>query len=463
MLALVGVPVNCGTPAPRKQSATEQQADTGALVTQTSMRTRQTLKARPLGDKIVAYPVGGAVRDLLLGQTPSDVDWVVVGATPEYMTASGFVPVGKDFPVFLHPETKEEYALARTEKKQAPGYHGFVCYSSPDVSLQDDLARRDLTINAMALGLEGELIDPFGGQVDLQHKCLRHVTPAFEEDPVRILRVARFSARLAPLGFEVHPSTMELMKTMVKKGEVDALVPERVWKETEKALSESAPQAYFSVLRACDALATVFPEIDCLFGIPNPKKWHPEIDTGVHTLMVLEQAAHLSADPMTRFAALCHDLGKGLTPSSEWPSHKGHEKKGIQVIRDLCERLRTPKTWRELAEIASEFHLHAHRIFDMTASTIVTTLERLDAFRRPARFGQFLVVCEADFRGRTGYEHKPYPNAAYFQGCFDAAAQASVETILQQGHTGKSIAQHLHRLRVEKVREYQQHHQGRTD
>ncbi len=429
-------------------------------MTETSMSTRQTLRARTLAEGVVAYPVGGAVRDLLLGRAPSDVDWVVVGATPEQMTGWGFVPVGRDFPVFLHPDTKEEYALARTEKKQGPGYRGFACFSSPDVSLEEDLARRDLTINAMAVGLEGELIDPFGGKADLQRRSLRHVTPAFVEDPVRILRVARFNARLAPLGFAVHPSTMELMKAMVSNGEVDALVPERVWRETERALSESAPQVFFSVMRSCDALAVVFPEIDCLFGIPNPEKWHPEIDTGVHTLMVLEQAARLTTDPMTRFAALCHDLGKGMTPRNEWPSHKGHEKRGIRVIRDLCERLRVPRAWKELAEVASEFHLHAHRIFDMTASTIVTTLERLDAFRRPERFKQFLLVCEADFRGRTGYEDKPYPNAAYFFGCFEAATRASVETILRQGHTGKSIAQHLHRLRVQMVREYQQQPQG---
>ncbi len=399
------------------------------------------------------YLVGGAVRDELLGLEVKDQDWVVTGSTPEEMLRLGFITVGADFPVFLHPKNKQEYALARTERKTAKGYHGFKFDTDSKVTLEQDLKRRDLTINAIAKDQSGHLIDPFNGIKDIKAKILRHVSAAFSEDPVRILRIARFASRFHKLGFTIADETMELMKTMVKNGEVDELVPERVFKEFSRALAEESPEVFIQVLRDCGALAVIMPEIDILFGIPNPEKWHPEIDTGIHTLMVLQQAAKLTDDPMVRFAALCHDLGKGITPKNLWPSHRGHEKAGLSIVRALCERLKTPKNWRELAELSSEFHLHGHRLMEMKATTIVTTLEKLDAFRRPERFAQFLITCEADGRGRKDWEDKPYPQRQQFWSLYQAAIAIDRKEIVATASDPKSINKNIYDARVTSVKQ----------
>ncbi|MGM0413088.1 MAG: multifunctional CCA addition/repair protein [Pseudomonadota bacterium] len=399
------------------------------------------------------YRVGGAVRDNLLGEPAGDTDWVVVGATPEEMEAQGFRAVGKDFPVFLHPETGEEYALARTERKTAPGYHGFDFHAAPDVSLEEDLARRDLTINAMAEDPDGRLIDPYHGRADLQARVLRHVTPAFAEDPVRILRVARFAARFEPLGFTVAEETRALMRAMVAAGEVAALVPERVWAETERALGEAAPGAFIRVLRDCGALAEVFPEIDALFGVPQPPEHHPEVDTGDHTLRVVEQAARLSPEPVVRFAALVHDLGKGTTPASEWPRHIGHEGRGVPLVEGLCERLRTPKAFRELGVIVAREHLHFHRAGELKPKTLVDLLERVDAFRRPERFEQFCLACEADARGRPGYEDRDLPQPGILHTAREAAAAVEARPFAEQGLKGPEIGEAVRHARIQAVAE----------
>jgi tRNA nucleotidyltransferase (CCA-adding enzyme) len=399
------------------------------------------------------YLVGGAVRDMLLGRPARERDWVVVGATPASLLAQGFRPVGKDFPVFLHPESNEEYALARTERKTAPGYHGFAVRAEPDVTLEQDLLRRDLTINAMALDADGRLIDPHGGRNDLDARLLRHVSPAFGEDPVRILRVARFAARLAPLGFRVAPETDELMRGMVAAGEVDALVPERVWAELAKALVEPAPGAFFEVLRGCGALARLFPEIDRLFGVPQPPQHHPEIDTGAHTLLVLAQAVRLSADPTVRFAALTHDLGKGLTPPELWPKHHGHEQAGLAALDSLCERLKVPNAYRRLAERVMRYHGHAHKALELRASTVVDLLQRLEAFRQKDALEPFLLACEADARGRPGFEARPYPEAAWLKAAREAAAAVPVQPLLERGFRGAELGRELRLARIGAVRE----------
>lgn len=391
------------------------------------------------------YQVGGAVRDKLLGLPVKDRDWVVVGSTPEEMLDAGFKPVGKDFPVFLHPETHEEYALARTERKTAPGYTGFVFNTSPDVTLEDDLMRRDLTINAMAEDEEGNLFDPCQGKTDLEAGILRHVSNAFTEDPLRVLRVARFAARF---GFTVAEETLALMKTIVDSGELDALVPERVWQETEKALTEVTPVRYFTVLRDCDALGKLFPEINNLFGVPQPEQHHPEIDSGIHTMMVLEQACRLSGDTLVRFAALVHDLGKADTPKEEWPSHHGHEERGVALINQLCDRFRIPNKYRELSVLVARYHLDCHRIAEMRPETVLKKLESLDAFRRPDRFEQYLIACEADARGRTGLEDKDYPQAQQFRDFFDAATNISIEPVTEKKMDGKAIAEEIRRIRI---------------
>lgn len=393
------------------------------------------------------YLVGGAVRDKHLGLPVQDRDWVVVGATPQEMEAQGYQRVGKDFPVFLHPQTKEEYALARTERKTAPGYAGFAFHAAPDVTLEDDLRRRDLTINAMAESASGELIDPFGGLRDLKNGMLRHVSPAFAEDPVRILRIARFAARFASRGFRVADDTGALMRSMVDNGEVDALVPERVWQELERALGEEQPPSFFEVLRACCALKKLFPEIDRLWGVPQPEKHHPEIDTGVHVMMVLQQAALLSRDTRTRFAALVHDLGKGTTPREEWPRHINHEERGVSLVQELCKRFAVPNDYRELGVLVCRYHLHFHRAAELRATTLLKTLEALDAFRRPKRFEQFLLACIADSRGRTGYEHRDVPQADIFRAARNAAAGVDVQPLLERGLQGAAIAQALQRER----------------
>jgi len=349
------------------------------------------------------YLVGGAVRDELLGIPVRERDWCVVGATPDDMLDKGFKPVGKDFPVFLHPESGEEYALARTERKTSAGYHGFAFDTSPEVTIEADLSRRDLTINALAKDSNGELIDPFNGRSDLEKRWLRHVSDAFAEDPVRILRTAKFAARLANLGFRIAPETRDLMRNIVASGEADALVPDRIWKETAAALAGPNPRLYFEALRGCNALKVTLPEVEALFGIPQPAKWHPEIDTGVHTMMVLEQAEKLSKNLDVRFAALVHDLGKATTDKRLLPSHPGHGERGCKLIEVLAQRLPVPRACRELAILAARYHTHCHRAFELRDSTIVKILERTDAFRRQDRFEKFLDVCEADARGRTGH------------------------------------------------------------
>lgn len=400
------------------------------------------------------YLVGGAVRDKLLGRTPKERDWVVVGATPDQMTALGYRQVGKDFPVFLHPETQEEYALARTERKTAPGYHGFEVHASPEVTLEEDLLRRDLTINALAEDSSGNIIDHYHGLDDLENRILRHISPAFAEDPVRILRVARFAARYAHLGFRVADETIELMRDMVANGEVDALVAERIWQELEKALGERSPAVFFEVLRSCGALRAIFPEIDRLFGVPQPAKYHPEIDTGVHTMLVLTEAAKASPDPMLRFAALTHDLGKGTTPKHTLPSHHGHEARGAKIIDKMCRRLRAPKAWREMAMLVATYHTHVHRSRELKPSTLLRTLESLDAFRRPERFANMLLACEADAHGRTGLEDKPYPQRPYMLGAQRVAASVAVRPLVELGLKGQELANELARRRIAALAAY---------
>jgi tRNA nucleotidyltransferase (CCA-adding enzyme) len=395
------------------------------------------------------YLVGGAVRDELLGLPVRERDWVVVGARPEELQARGFKPVGKDFPVFLHPRNGEEYALARTERKTGPGYRGFETLFSPDVTLEQDLERRDLTINAIAKDPDGGgLIDPFGGQRDLGERVLRHVSRAFVEDPVRVLRVARFAARFAPLGFEVAPETLDLMREIAARGELDALVSERVWQETQRALAMPAPARFFEVLRDANALPIVFPELHALFGVPQPEQWHPEIDTGVHTLMVAEQAAKLSDDPVVRFAALTHDLGKGTTPPSEWPRHIAHEQRGVALVEALCDRLKIPNAYRELAILVSRYHLDAHRVTELRDNTLLEILERLDAFRRPARFEQWVLACEADARGRKGLENREYPQADLLRRARDTVAKVTLDPAERDGLDGPKIAEKLRNARL---------------
>jgi tRNA nucleotidyltransferase (CCA-adding enzyme) len=397
------------------------------------------------------YLVGGAVRDALLGMPVKERDWVVVGGTRDQLLRLRYREVGRDFPVFLHPDTHEEYALARLERKVAPGYRGFSVEFGPEVTLEEDLGRRDLTINAIAQSADGALIDPFGGRRDLEARRLRHVSEAFVEDPVRVLRVARFAARFAPLGFQVAPETLALMRSMVERGELGALVAERVWQESEKALREPAAGEFFRVLRECGALKVIYPEIDALFGVPQPAQWHPEIDTGVHTLMVLEQAALLSTDTTVRFAALVHDLGKGTTAPADWPSHRGHEERSVALIEALAARLRIPNDYRELAVIVARYHGSVHRAFELRPATILEFMERADAFRRPERFAQALLACEADSRGRTGLETKPYPQRDYLSAARDAAAAVKPSAQEIAAHSGAKIAQHLQQRRIEAI------------
>ena len=394
------------------------------------------------------YLVGGAVRDELLGRTVRERDWVVVGARPEELEQRGYRAVGQDFPVFLHPDTHEEYALARTERKTGRGYHGFEFQASPDVSLEQDLARRDLTINAMARNADGVLIDPYGGREDLDNRLLRHVSPAFAEDPVRILRLARFAARYHRLGFRVAPETLELCRQMVDSGEVDALVPERVWQELSRALMEPTPVPFFRVLRACGALARVLPEVDRLFGIPEPEQYHPEGDTGEHTLLVVDQAARLEGPLPVRWAALVHDLGKATTPSQVWPRHPAHEHRGVPLVEALCERLRVSRECRDLARLVCRYHLEAHRAFELRANTLLKLLEGLDLFRRESRLAPFLLACEADARGRLGLEDRPYPQAAFLREAYRVAAAVTAKPFVQAGLKGKQIAEAVTRERI---------------
>ncbi|HIP81568.1 MAG TPA: multifunctional CCA addition/repair protein [Leucothrix mucor] len=394
------------------------------------------------------YLVGGAVRDKLLGLAVKDNDWVVTGATPDEMLEKGFTPVGKDFPVFLHPKTHEEYALARTERKTAAGYHGFQFHADSNVTLEDDVQRRDLTINALAEDENGNILDYVNGQADLDKRLLRHVSPAFAEDPVRILRIARFAARFAPLGFKVAKSTMTLMRDMVKQGEVDALVAERVWQEMERALGEPSPDVFIEVLRECGALKVLFPEIDRLFGVPQPEEHHPEIDTGIHTLMVLQQSCLLSNDPVVRFAALTHDLGKGTTPKEILPHHYNHEERGYDLVKELCERYKIPNQYRQLAEITARYHTHCHRAFEIKPKTLLKTLNATDAFRKPERFEQFLLACTADSHGRPGYEDYDYKQAPFFSLMRKKAAEIDVQEIIKDGFEREKITEELYQRRL---------------
>jgi tRNA nucleotidyltransferase (CCA-adding enzyme) len=401
------------------------------------------------------FLVGGAVRDRLLGRPHHEHDYVVVGGTPDELTALGYRPVGKDFPVFLHPTTGEQYALARTERKTGPGYYGFETRFSPDVTLAEDLARRDLTINAMAMDDDGTLVDPHGGLKDLEARVLRHVSPAFVEDPLRVLRVARFAARFDPLGFKVAPETMALMRRIVSGGELAALVAERVWAETERALAEDRPAVYFDVLRDCGALAAVFPEIAALDGVPQPENWHPEIDTGLHTMQVLEVASSLSPDTAVRFAALVHDVGKGLTPREQWPRHLGHEESGARLIEALCARLRVPNEHRDLAVLVARHHAKVHRAAELRPGTVLELLEATDAFRRASRFESLLLACEADARGRgPELRARPYPQARLLRRAREAAARVRLDPDLIAGSPGPVIAERLHAARIGAIREF---------
>jgi tRNA nucleotidyltransferase (CCA-adding enzyme) len=399
---------------------------------------------------VKVYLVGGAVRDKYLNIHAQERDYVVVGATPDALLAQGYQQVGSHFPVFLHPKTREEYALARLERKTGAGYYGFSCHASPDVTLEEDLARRDLTINAMAMDENGQLIDPYGGLEDLRNKCLRHVSEAFVEDPVRVLRVARFAARFHALGFTIAPETRKLMASMVRRGELQHLVPERVWQEWQRSLGEKNPECFITTLRSCGALRVILPEIDALFGVPNSKRHHPEIDSGIHTLLVLQAACGLSDNPMVRFSALMHDLGKARTPMKAWPKHHGHEEMGVSIIKNLCTRLRIPTDYRNLAVLASRFHLNIHRLYELRADTIVKQLEKTDAFRRKEQFLDLLVACAADSKGR-GDVTIPYPQRADWITILEACYAIKAQVLVDQGHSGKAIKEGLHHLRVQAV------------
>lgn len=394
------------------------------------------------------YLVGGSIRDQLLGLPIKDRDWVVVGSTPGEMIDKGFQAVGKDFPVFLHPKTHEEYALARTERKTAPGYKGFVIHAAQDVTLEQDLIRRDLTINAIAQDEHGNIIDPFNGQQDLKDKILRHVSPAFTEDPVRVLRIARFAARF---DFTIADETKQLIAEMIADQELEHLVAERVWQELEKALATPRPSLFFMALREVGALHILFPEIDRLFGVPQVPKWHPEIDTGIHVMLVLDQAAKLSEEMTVRFAALCHDLGKGTTPADILPQHIGHERRSVKLTQALCERLRVPKEVQILALKVAEYHTHMHLLFEMKSATILKVIEALDAFRKPERFTHYLLAAEADFRGRPGYEICPMPELDVFKHCFQAAQAITAKPFLEKGISGPAITQAIRQQRIKEI------------
>ncbi len=396
------------------------------------------------------YRVGGSVRDALLGLPVKDQDYVVVGSTPEELVRLGFRPVGKDFPVFLHPATHEEHALARTERKTAPGYKGFTFHTAPDVTLEADLARRDLTINAIAQDEAGAIIDPFGGVPDLEAGILRHVSPAFAEDPVRILRVARFAARF---GFRVAPETMALMTEMVHSGEVEALVPERVWQELARGLMEDKPSRMFYTLRESGALARILPEVDGLFGVPQRADFHPEVDTGVHTMMVIDYAAACGYSLPVRFAALTHDLGKATTPPAVWPRHTGHEGRSVDLVHGLCERIRVPNDCRELGLLSARYHGDVHRALELAPTTMLKILEAVDAFRRRPRFEQLLAACESDFRGRAGYRDAPYPQAERMRQALTAAQGVDAGALARQGGSPEAIRIRVHDARLTAIKQ----------
>ncbi len=401
-----------------------------------------------------SYLVGGAVRDQLLGLPVKDRDYVVVGASPQDMLAQGYLPVGKDFPVFLHPDSKDEYALARTERKTAKGYHGFVFNTDRSVTLEQDLLRRDLTINAIAMDAAGHIHDPCGGQQDLQDRVLRHVSPAFAEDPVRVLRVARFMSRYQHLGFTVHPDTMQLMKQLVASGEVDALVPERVWQEIKNSLNQATPSAFFLTLRECGALEVLLPEIDCMFGIPQTKMWHPEVDTGLHAMLAIDQAKDLDND--VAYAVMVHDLGKGITPKEILPSHRGHEAAGVPLVKAVSDRLKVPKHYKKLAVLVCQWHLQSHTIKELRAETVEKLFSRLNAYRQPKVLEKFLQACEADATGRWGEEFKHYPQANYTRQLFKAARHVNKQPLFEQGYQGHELGEQIRQLRVAAIQSSKQ-------
>ena len=397
------------------------------------------------------YLVGGAVRDKVLGIDAKDKDWLVVGSTPEEMLSKGFQQVGKDFPVFLHPKSKEEYALARTERKSGKGYTGFSTQFSSDVTLDEDLARRDLTINAIAIDEAEKYFDPYGGLSDIQNKILRHVTPAFVEDPLRVLRVARFLARYSHLGFEIAPETIELMRQIVLEGELAHLTPERVWLETQRALLEVTPVEYFMALKECEALNVVFPEVDRLFGVPQRADYHPEIDTGIHTMMVLDHASKMNWSAEVRFACLVHDLGKADTEPDKLPRHIAHEIRSVKRVKALCKRLKVPKDYEKLALLVAEFHTQCHQALSLKPATVLKLLEKIDAFRRPERLLHFIQACEADAKGRKHFEDSEYPQAEYLREAYDVSISISTEAIIDAGFQGAEIGQQLKQQRIKAI------------
>lgn len=404
------------------------------------------------------YLVGGAVRDQLLGYPSTENDWVVVGGSPEQMIDLGYSPVGQDFPVFINPKTGEEYALARTERKSGHGYQGFTFYTAPDITLEEDLIRRDLTINAMAQDSDGTLVDPYGGQRDLRAKVLRHISDAFVEDPLRVLRVARFAARYHHLGFTVADETMTLMTELVASGELKHLVAERVWKETDRALCERSPDIYIQVLRDCGALQILLPEVEKLFGIPQRADYHPEVDTGIHTLMSLQQAVKLSNSGKIRFSVLVHDLGKGITPDNVLPSHKGHEARGLPLVKDVCDRFKVPNEYRQLAMVVTEFHLLCHKAFELRPETILKLLKGLGALKSEDRLNEFLLCCEADARGRTGFEDRDYPSSDYLRRAREVAVQTDISDLVATGISGAEIGQQLSQRQIGALSELKQNY-----
>ncbi len=411
------------------------------------------------------YLVGGAVRDSLLNRAIKDRDFLVVGTTIEKMLSLGFVQVGKDFPVFLHPETKEEYALARTERKQGKGYTGFVCDASANVTIEEDLLRRDLTINAMAMNSDGKIIDPYNGQEDLNNRILRHVSDAFIEDPLRVLRVARFAARYHSYGFTIADETMQLMTKLSTSGELENLTAERVWQEMQRSLADggdatdintACPEVFFQVLHQCQALVVLWPELHALWGVPNPAQWHPEICSGIHTMMVLQQAVKLTPNNSNktsiRFAALCHDLGKSITPSDQWPSHKGHEKAGLPLVERICSQLKVPTQYKQLALKVCEHHLHCHKAFQLKASTLLRIFNQLDIWRKPDEFDDFIIACKADFLGRLGFENRPYPQEHYLKEAVQTARAVTAKTFVEQGLKGIAIKEAMEKARLNAIK-----------
>ena len=402
------------------------------------------------------YKVGGCVRDHLLGLPIVDIDWVVTGTTVDNMRSAGYQTVGKDFPVFLHPKTKQEYALARSERKTAPGYHGFDFNTDPTITIEQDLLRRDLTINAIAEDEDGNLIDPYGGQADIEKRMLRHVSDAFVEDPVRVLRVARFAARFNHLGFKLAPETIQLIREIGTSGELGTLVAERVWSEMSRALGESNPSIFFKTLRECDVLASLFPEIDNLYGVPQTAKYHPEIDTGIHVMMALEKSAELNFDNETRFAVLMHDLGKATTPADILPSHHGHEQRGVKLVTSFCKRWKVPKAHTELALITTEYHTHIHRAFDLKPTTLLKLFTKTDVFRKPERFKKMLQACLSDVRGRTDFENNPYPQATFINQLADKLCHADISQIIQSNLDGKALGEAIQNLRLDLIKSEKQ-------